>query len=367
MKKITFFDRFQARILTPFLDNNIWKLQEYGKNIFEIKRIFNKERMSFFYPDEELSNVKTIHKKFLAHNFTNYIYLIKDAVLEPNFGWVIIKSFNIFKYSFPFALDPWDVKKRRPKSIEFLLKGKNMLLVDQAASIKYGWQNYYHFYVDCLTQLAVLDEFDSDNTIPVIVPVDFADSRFIQEFLELSNFIKRKIIVQKAEEYIKVKKLYLIKDSLLSENIDKIIHSLSGSMSPDIGRKIFILRSKETGRTINNMEEVEELLKDFGFESIDSSKLPLKKQIEIFSSASHVIGIHGAGMVNILFRKDLSLSVLEIFPNREFAPEHYKNISKKFGYQYMYIFGNGKDESNNFKVDILQLKEKLIKFNSKFS
>jgi capsular polysaccharide biosynthesis protein len=130
-------------------------------------------------------------------------------------------------------------------------------------------------------------------------------------------------------------------------------------MSPDLGRKIFIVRSKETGRTILNLKEVEDLLNRFGYESIDCSKLALKEQIEFFSSASHVIGIHGAGLVNIIFRKDLPLSVLEIFPDCEFAPEHYKNISKKYGYRYMNIFGYDRDENNNFKLKISLLEEKL--------
>ena len=37
-------------------------------------------------------------------------------------------------------------------------------------SIKFGWQNYYHFYIDCLTQIALLDEYDPEYKIPIIVP-----------------------------------------------------------------------------------------------------------------------------------------------------------------------------------------------------
>lgn len=364
MKKITFYDRIQARIITPYVDNYVWKIQEKCEHIVEVKRKFHPERISFFYSDESLRSVKPVYMDFLAHHFSTYIYQIKDAILEPDFGWVITKAFRIFKYSFPFSQDPWDIKKRRPKTFKYLFKSRKIRELDHAASIKFGWQNYYHFYMDALTQLAILNEFDPENKIPFIVPADFAHFRFVQDFMELSDFIKRKIIIQSADEFVKVKNLYLIKDSLLSENVDKIIDSLSGAMSPDMGRKIFIIRTKETGRTIINMEEVEVLLKRFGYESIDCSQMSLKEQINVFSAASHVIGIHGAGLVNILFRKSLPLLVLEIFPDNTFAPEHYKNISKKYGYWYSNIIGHDRDENNNFKLDVSLLEEKLKLMNS---
>lgn len=359
MRKITFFERLQARLITPYLDNNLWLMQETGSNIIEFSRVHDAERIKFYYPDIQLEIYKPEFAAFLKHNFSSYHYVIQNAVLEPDFGWAITNPFRIFKYSFPYATDPWDNKKRRPKTVNYIRRSASTTVLPEAISIKFGWQNYYHFFMDCLTQLALMDEYDPEHKIPIIVPPHFNQIQFVQDFLTLSCFVRRPIIVQKKEEYFKVKKLHIIKDFLLSDKINKIIDPLTSQALEDNPRKIFITRSIEAGRTIMNLDEVMSVLNDFGFECIDCSELTLRNQIQKFATASHVIGIHGAGLTNILFRLGKPLIILEIFPNDELRPEHYKNISKKYGFNYNELSGYQKDEKNNFRLDVTKLRSKL--------
>ncbi len=359
MRKTTLYEKLQARLITPYLDNNLWLMQEVGSNIKLITRNYNSDQLKFFYPDIQLEVYKPEYADFLKHNFSSYQYMIENAILEPDFGWAITSPFRVFKYSFPFSTDPWDRKKRRPKTADYISNNSKNFVLEEAMSIKFGWQNYYHFYIDCLTQIALLDKFDPDNKIPIIVPHHFREIRFIQDFLRLSSLIKRKIIVQPKDQYIKVKKLYIFKDYLLSDNVTKIVHSLSEYFKEGKFRKIFITRSIEAGRTIINQGEVMMVLHDFGFECLDCSELSLKEQIELFSSATHIIGIHGAGLTNILFRIGSPLNVLEIFPSDELRPEHYKNLSKKYAFNYHELIGYHKDDKNNFRLDIKKLRSKL--------
>ena len=75
--------------------------------------------------------------------------------------------------------------------------------------------------------------------------------------------------------------------------------------SKEIGksnRRIYLTRSKNRLRFIENGKQVIEVLKKYNFEIIDTDNIPITKQIEIFGSARYLIAIHGAGLVNILLK-----------------------------------------------------------------
>jgi hypothetical protein len=79
------------------------------------------------------------------------------------------------------------------------------------------------------------------------------------------------------------------------------------------GERIFVARSPGSRRTIQNYDEIERVMTRHGFSMLDPGTLPFTRQRQIFSSASHVIGLHGAGMTNILFCNS-NTKVMEIFP-----------------------------------------------------
>jgi hypothetical protein len=78
-------------------------------------------------------------------------------------------------------------------------------------------------------------------------------------------------------------------------------------------RRIFISRGDTTGRRILNTAEVDAVLERFGFERHELGSLPLSAQIALLGQATHVVGVHGAGLANILFAPR-GARVLEILP-----------------------------------------------------
>lgn len=216
MTKVSFLDRLQARVITPLVDNKLWLLKDNDKSITNIYEKIHENKFSIYYPDldlEKLKEERLNEYEFLKHKFTSYIFTIDDAILEPEHGWVIIKPFSIFTYSFPMVNDPWDKIKRRPSTWKFFINRKKIKNIEEAISIRYAWQNYYHFFIDTLSQLYRLEKEGVPNHIPVIVPYYFPDIKFVREFLELTTFVKRKLIIQKKNEYFKVSKLYVSKDT----------------------------------------------------------------------------------------------------------------------------------------------------------
>jgi capsular polysaccharide biosynthesis protein len=85
------------------------------------------------------------------------------------------------------------------------------------------------------------------------------------------------------------------------------------------------------------------MLQKYSFECIDADRLTIEQQIRIFSEAAFVVGIHGAGLTNMIFRYPYQMNVLEILPDapERFAiPPHYFLLSGIFGFQYNAVMGS---------------------------
>eukprot|EP00121_Abeoforma_whisleri_P002092 Awhi_evm1s1871 len=82
-------------------------------------------------------------------------------------------------------------------------------------------------------------------------------------------------------------------------------------------RPLAVLMKRTGGkRSIRNLKEIEALIRSYGFKTIivDYSVLSVYEQITLTRSAALFIGVHGAGLANLLWlRKEISV-IIEIFP-----------------------------------------------------
>ena len=100
-----------------------------------------------------------------------------------------------------------------------------------------------------------------------------------------------------------------------------------------------------------------------GFEVTDTDGMSLKEQVLLFRDVDLLIGLHGAGLTNIIFRNGRPLKLLEIFPG-DHCPSHYRHLCMKFNYGYDSLKGSNMDLSKNrgFHLDPDLLKGKLNAF-----
>ena len=82
---------------------------------------------------------------------------------------------------------------------------------------------------------------------------------------------------------------------------------------PSGSARILISRADAKGRQVTNWAETEDLFREHGFKSVILSALSFKEQKELFVDAAYVVGVHGAGLTNVLFAP-ASCRVLEILP-----------------------------------------------------
>jgi capsular polysaccharide biosynthesis protein len=101
--------------------------------------------------------------------------------------------------------------------------------------------------------------------------------------------------------------------------------------------KIYITRKNAKWRKITNENELYPILKRFGYKIVDLDVIDVNHQIECFQSANIIVGIHGAGLVNMYSSKP-GTKLLEIYPLNFFDPS-YRLQSIVCGIIHNYIIG----------------------------
>ena len=116
-------------------------------------------------------------------------------------------------------------------------------------------------------------------------------------------------------------------------------------------RSIFLDRRSRYGRQVSNKPELELILDKHGFETIFAEDLPYAGQIKLLSEVKNIVGIHGAGLTNLLFSDVPSVRCLEILPEGYVNPHYYWMLQMTGAQRYDAIVGSELDSNTNFTVD----------------
>ncbi len=198
-----------------------------------------------------------------------------------------------------------------------------------------GISCYYHFLTEVLGRLAMLEQAGVKYDF-VFVPFDDSDCLFWKQALSMWGLSEDKII----EPYKRTKHIQaemLIVPSLIDRVVpdlnpnlssyvsketvqalrDKFLPQISEHMAieKNFSKKIFISRKDAKIRKIENEDEVFAEFEKQGFVRYELSKMSFQEQICLFAYADQIVGIHGAGLANIIFSKPGTV-LIEIFQAR---------------------------------------------------
>ncbi|HLP78489.1 MAG TPA: glycosyltransferase family 61 protein [Candidatus Paceibacterota bacterium] len=98
-------------------------------------------------------------------------------------------------------------------------------------------------------------------------------------------------------------------------------------------QRIYISRAKAKHRRLSNEAEVIRRLERIGFRPVHLEELSLPEQIALFRNAEAIVGVHGAGFVNLAFCSP-GTKVLEIF-TPGLKPQMYAHLSGQLGLSYV--------------------------------
>lgn len=130
-------------------------------------------------------------------------------------------------------------------------------------------------------------------------------------------------------------------------------------------KRLYISRAKAAKRklTIQTEATIRSILESAGFQTVFLEDLPWAEQAQMVSGAEIIVGLHGAGLANILFAK---ARLLLEFQNPLEARSYFALMARELNMSYAYMIGTLEGHSNkydNIAIDPGGLKDVLHRLN----
>jgi len=217
-----------------------------------------------------------------------------------------------------------------------------------------GNNNYWHWLFDVLPRFGLCSRTINLNEIDYFLLPSLL-KKFQRETLDCLNIPKHKRISSEKFRHIKAKKLIMTDHPLVtSGNATKdnlnipnwiILWLKDNFLNPDIiinkkiKNKIYIDRSDTISnhlpqRLISNEDEIKKYLLKNNFIFVKLHEAKFREQINLFHNAECIVGLHGAGFVNVVFCKP-GTKIIELRSLN--TGDTIKNLSKKNDLNYSSI------------------------------
>ena len=270
--------------------------------------------------------IKRLRRKIViepeyAHCITGFNIIVKSSVfhpgLTPSFPRYILHFFNRNRSFYP----------------------KVILFDGQVGT------NYFHFFSDVFSKIWLIQKIEGYENLPIIIGEKTFNTKYFQRLLRQPEIKKLNWVIQKKNHYISTNELFLVKAMPYKKEYFAKVKKMLIDQDSTVSKRVFLNRSKKTGRYIENFLEIQPILKKYHFEIVDTDKTTLDYQASLFNSIHCLIGIHGAGETNIIFAKQ-NLRLLEINPANRISC-HYYWLSKEVGIEYYDVILGGELPSTN--------------------
>jgi len=233
---------------------------------------------------------------------------------------------------------------------------------DRACPLITPYSSYYHWITEYLPKIRLLEYYTNETGIEPTVLITPNSRRFVRETLETVGYPSYE---EWGGERANVDKLIVplhrlhnfnyhdpprsnynpSRDDLcwLRKQVRSNIMDCEETTSPD---RIYVSRQRTdsdhtSSRKVANYEDVEPILREFGFESYILEDLRFREQVRLFSEAEVIMGPHGAGLVNMIFSDNPM--IIEMFPTNIIKP-HFYFLSNIMGFEYESVITDSKED-----------------------
>ncbi len=299
--------------------------------------------------------IKKHSLSLIAHNggyFKNipssYVMELENASVLGNDGVIIIHD-KIFIDS----LWQWNHLFKSPRDI-FPLSKPTIYNGRLAVGALNGSSNYYHWMTEILPRLYMLLNVKKEIPFDQIY-LSYSNTPYQKETLALLGITQDNIIRAHATDHILPSKLIFpsqVAVSCLSPEwvINFLKYLCLKNYSLKNGkRRIFISRKKAELRKILNEDDITTFLDTYGFETILLENLSVVEQAQLFYESEWIIGIHGAGLTNLVFTRP-GTHVIELF--QEHLDETFFDLSFPLKLNYYPIKTHAVNDLSDTKMDI---------------
>lgn len=203
--------------------------------------------------------------------------------------------------------------------------------------------NYFHFWNDLVPRLFLNKDFIIEHNLDILV-----DSRTMvrgKAIFEILGFKRIREIRQ--EELLFARQIFLCDFISLHvgsfhpptlQNLRAFIFERLRLQSSAKNR-VYISRRKANYRKLINEAAIISLLAEHNFEIVDAEDLTILEQIKMFKDVGVILGVHGAGMCNMLFCEP-GASIVEIRFDGGIQNNLFLQLAGCLGHQYYYLFAD---------------------------
>ena len=177
---------------------------------------------------------------------------------------------------------------------------------------------FFHWMTDALPRLEILQRAGSIPWNRIDHLLIGEGCRAIRESLRLLGFDDSKHVVTRRDTHFACDLLMVPSFHGAPGNIPPWAieflrkQFLTSLPLPSSKRRIYVSRSRASGRRIANEEEILPILASRGFVRIELEEISLSAQIALFSEAEAVVAPHGAGLTNLIWCAPQT-KILEVF------------------------------------------------------
>lgn len=295
------------------------------------------------------------------------IFILKDVCVSGRA--VVFRNLRIFTPSLPWLRDIPHYRKGRLLSKQWLRNVKVIPDSTVVALVYDNWsaENYYHWMVESLPRLLMVQESFPDSLLLIPEPAPeyirntvallgfnkvLPFSRRDDNILKVSTLVSPELVYYDEEEYgslsgfrsqrafapeIKASShqstplpkfgeeelIVTVRKKLLLKFYDK-------PAVPE--RRVFVSRSRQKTRRLVNENDVLPVLERYGFEIVYFEALTFKEQVNLMLQTAVFVSVHGSNIVNILFLP-FGAQVVEMM-NKELLNDAYYLMSSSIGLPY---------------------------------
>lgn len=217
-----------------------------------------------------------------------YILVFRSSIFQIS----TFKFLNSFTHNYHIS--------KRTNWITAIKSLRGFGFINKSVWIIDNWSGgYFHWFADALPRLIASFELLSNHV--VLIPKEFQQFGFIIDSLDILKQKYRFI-----ENTVFVRKLLLPSHVSISGNYNiDILNQLRLKFkikdNTNSFRKVYISRNKSQKRKILNESDFVLLLSEFNYEIVYLEEFTLIQQIELMQQTKTIIGLHGAGLTNMLF------------------------------------------------------------------
>lgn len=196
------------------------------------------------------------------------------------------------------------------------LKGRIKILSKPTIWFTDNWSNgYFHWMLDALPRLYIaLLKHPNAN---IMLPYQFSNQEYIVSTLNTMGF-NPVMFMHKGLLYFFRRLIFQSHLAPTGNYHDETVRNMRNAIlnklpkiSKDKGERIYISRAKANRRIILNEKELIPILKQYGFSIIYFEDYNWQQQVAICKHAKIMLGLHGAGLANMLFMP-LGSKVIEL-------------------------------------------------------